>query len=103
MTRRSRPSWISHAPVRPDSLFGLLKRQGWKVHPDPLDGREKPGYSGGHIVNANGSHRPFAIDAVQVDLGREFRERDARSKTAGQLAAAIHQHATSRLRVAAPR
>lgn len=78
------------------SLFARLKAGGWKVHPDPLDGKEQNGFRGGYIVQTYGSHERFGIDAIQLEFGVDFR-RDAkqRQQTANQLAAAIADYAAN--------
>ncbi len=85
-----------------ESLFGLLRQQNWKVHPDPLNGREQSGYNGGHIVRTYGSHKTYPVDAIQLELGRSFRSVDARRETAGQLAAALQQYADRYLKLLPP-
>jgi glutamine amidotransferase-like uncharacterized protein/N-formylglutamate amidohydrolase len=79
-----------------ESLFARLKAGGWKVHPDPLDGKEQNGFRGGYIVQTYGSHERFGIDAIQLEFGADFR-RDTlqRQKTADVLAAAIADYAAS--------
>lgn len=73
----------------PASLFGMLKHQGWTVHPDPHNGREQSGFTGGYIVQAYGSHRGDGIDAVQLEFGSTYRMAAAREQTASQLADAV--------------
>jgi N-formylglutamate amidohydrolase len=85
-----------------DSLFGLLGQQGWKVHPNPLDGREQPGYTGGYIVRTYGSSQSYATDAIQLEFGRSYREATARKKTADQLALALYDYAEKYLRITVP-
>jgi N-formylglutamate amidohydrolase len=74
------------------SLFGLLKKQGWKVYPDPFDEREKSGFTGGFIVQTYGSHNAIGIDAVQLELGAEYRTTGAREKIATQIADAVFEY-----------
>lgn len=74
------------------SLFGLLKQQGWTVHPDPHDGREQSGFSGGFIVQTYGSHRGGGIDAVQLEFGSRYRVASKREQTAVELTAAIAEY-----------
>lgn len=71
------------------SLFGRLKTQGWKVHPDPFDGREQSGFTGGYIVQTYGSHQGFGIDAIQLEFGADYRANAGREKTATVLTNAI--------------
>ena len=84
----------------PDSLFGRFKARGWTVHPDPFEGREQDGFRGGFIVQTYGSHRPLAIDAVQLEFGGEYRDPMARQKTAATLADAVSEYSVSFLGVA---
>lgn len=73
----------------PDSLCGILKMQGWTVHPDPLDGKEQSGFTGGHIVRTYGSHQPDGIDAIQLEFGADYRKTAVRERVAKQLADSI--------------
>ena len=81
------------------SLFARLKAGGWKVHPDPFDGREQNGFRGGYIVQTYGSHERFGIDAVQLEFGGDFRNAKQRAQTANKLAAAIAEYAANFLDV----
>jgi N-formylglutamate amidohydrolase/phosphoribosylformylglycinamidine (FGAM) synthase-like amidotransferase family enzyme len=76
-----------------ESLWGSLKSRGWKVHPDPHDGKEQAGFTGGYIVQTYGSQQGFGIDAVQLEFGGDYRSAEARAKTAAVLADAIAEYA----------
>lgn len=71
------------------SLFGLLAERGWTVYPNPFDGKEQSGFTGGYIVQTHGSHRAGGIDAVQLEFGSKYRSRANREKTAEVLADAV--------------
>ena len=73
----------------PNSLCGLLKQQGWTMHPDPLDGKEQSGFTGGYIVRTYGSHHPDGIDAIQLEFGADYRKSAVRERFAKQLADSI--------------
>lgn len=73
----------------PNSPCGLLKKQGWTVHPDPLDGKEQSGFTGGYIVKTYGSHQPHGIDAIQLEFGSDYRKTAVRERVATQLAESI--------------
>ena len=75
-----------------ESLFGLLQSQGWKVFPEPVNGKEQSGFTGGYIVQSYGSHTAFGIDAIQLEFGNSFRSKENRKKTAKQLAVAINMY-----------
>jgi N-formylglutamate amidohydrolase len=77
------------------SLFSRLKTHGWKVHPDPFDGKEQAGFRGGFIVQTYGSHQGFGIDAIQLEFGADFRAKAAREKTATTLARAVADYSAS--------
>lgn len=74
------------------SLTGLLKEQGWKVHPDPFDGKEQAGFTGGYIVRNYGSQRLDGIDAIQLELGGNYRKTAVRERVAKEMADAIARH-----------
>ena len=84
-----------------ESLFGLLNHRGWKVHPDPLDGREQSGFTGGYIVQTYGSHRGDGLDAFQLEFGSSYRSGEARNKTAEVLADAIAEYSAKYLKIPA--
>ncbi|XZE46081.1 hypothetical protein SH467x_001349 [Pirellulaceae bacterium SH467] len=75
-----------------ESFFGLLKSAGWIVHPDPFDGKEQAGFTGGYIVQTYGSHQAIGIDAMQLELGAVYRTKESRSRIASELAKAIVQY-----------
>lgn len=83
------------AHVGETSLFGRLKTHGWKVHPDPFDGREQSGFTGGYIVQTYGSHQGFGIDAIQLEFGADFRAKDVRVKTAATLTNAVADYSAN--------
>ena len=74
------------------SLTGLLKQRGWTVHPDPFEGKEQSGYTGGYIVRTYGSHKPSGIDAIQLELGSGYRKSDVRERVAKELADSIAKY-----------
>lgn len=85
-----------------ESLWGLLKARGWTVHPDPHDGREQAGFTGGHIVQTYGSHQGFGIDAIQLEFGMDYRTAANRAKTAAVLADAVAEYAKRYLTIDVP-
>ena len=74
------------------SLFGTLHRLGWTVYPQPHDGKEQSGFTGGYIVQTHGSHKPNGLDAIQLEFGADYRNKDNREKTADILAQAIIEY-----------
>ena len=90
---RLRNSFGERAHTGDRSFFAMLKKEGWTVYPDPFDGKEQSGFTGGYIVQTYGSHRPIGIDAVQLEMGAEYRTPGNREKTAMQLANAIFNYA----------
>lgn len=74
------------------SFFGLLKKRLWKVDPDPLDGKEQSGFTGGYIVKTYGSHNTIGIDAYQLEMGADYRSKAARAKISEQIADAAHEY-----------
>jgi N-formylglutamate amidohydrolase/phosphoribosylformylglycinamidine (FGAM) synthase-like amidotransferase family enzyme len=87
------------AHIGAESLWGSLKSRGWKVHPDPHDGKEQAGFNGGYIVQTYGSHQGFGIDAIQLEFGGDYRRADTRLKTAAVLADAVAEYAERYLTV----
>jgi hypothetical protein len=75
-----------------NGLLALLKKRDWKVHPDPFDGKEQAGFTGGHIVRTYGSHRSDGIDAIQLELGGNYRKTAVRERIAREMADAIAEH-----------
>jgi N-formylglutamate amidohydrolase len=62
----------------PSSVFGQINIQGYTVFPtndSPLgDPPEYIEYNGGYIVYHYGSHHADGLDAIQVEIGRDFRD-----------------------------
>lgn len=78
------------ALIGPTSLFGLMAQQGITVIPATgSTTAEHSRYDGGYTVVTHGSRSGEAIDAIQLELGRELREPGANVKTAQALAEAI--------------
>ncbi len=77
----------------PKSLFGLFEKEGWTVHPNEENQKEQAGFTGGYIVQTYGSHEKHMIDAMQLEFGADYRDKDARKKTAKALANAIAEYA----------
>lgn len=72
------------------SLFGQLAKQGFRVVP-PVgsDDLESRNYNGGFTVRTYGSGSGDAVDAIQLELGRQLRETGAIGQTADKLANAV--------------
>ncbi len=80
------------------SLLGLLKSQGWSVHPDPLDGKEQSGFRGGYIVSTYGKP-DVGMDAIQLEFGMDYRTAAARAATADTLTEALVEYSVDYLNV----
>ena len=78
------------AHTGPDSLFGLLKKAGFKTHPAKLDGKEHPDFNGGHIVKTYGAG-DYGLDAVQLEFGWMLTTPASAPDTAAKVAAVIDQ------------
>lgn len=75
-------------------LLGILHAKGYDIFPAPgSDEKEDSRYSGGHIVRTYGSSGSTGIDAVQLELGGDFRKESQIEKTADDLAEAITKFA----------
>lgn len=86
------------------SLFGQLAKQGFAVFPAIGSGDpEEPSYSGGHTVARHGSSSGGTIDALQLELGTNYRDAKALADVADKLANAIAAFAKSYLPAAAAR
>jgi N-formylglutamate amidohydrolase len=72
-----------------NSLLGILRKQDWTVHPNPFDGKEQSGFTGGYIVRTYGSHRVDGIDAIQLEFGSDYRKPADRTRVASELADSI--------------
>jgi N-formylglutamate amidohydrolase len=84
------------------SLFARFKSGGWKVHPDPFDGKEQAGYRGGYIVQTYGSHQRFGIDAMQLEFGSDYRASGRQRETADTLSEAVAEYANDFLGIPLP-
>jgi len=75
----------------PKSLIGQLAAMGYGVNPPvgaPLL-EEDAKLDGGHTVAAYGSQHRLGIDAIQLEFGSTYRDRDHVKRTASDLAEAI--------------
>lgn len=75
-----------------NSVLGRMNKLGYKIIPSPDDDdstKEEPKFTGGHIVATYGSHTSYAIDAIQVEIGSHFRQKDKYATTAKDLAESI--------------
>ena len=80
------------------SLFGELARQGFAIFPAVGSSEaESPNYSGGHTVGIHGSSSGGTIDAIQLELGSQYRDSKAVGDGAEKLANAISAFAKSYL------
>jgi glutamine amidotransferase-like uncharacterized protein/N-formylglutamate amidohydrolase len=99
---RLRQTFGESSHTGPASLFGMLHARGWTVHPMPLDGSEQSGYTGGYITQSYGSHRGLPIDAMQLEMGAEYRVPSRREQTAEVLADALAEYANAYLKMTVP-
>ena len=82
------------AIIGPRSIFGALHEAGIPVLPKlETDDREVK-FNGGHIVRTYGSHREGGLDAIQLELGTDFRKSAKLNETARALTDAVKTHCT---------
>lgn len=81
------------------SLFGLLAKRGWKVHPNPHDGKEQSGFTGGYITVTYGSANFPLMDAMQLEFGADYRNGEGRIRAARVLADAVVEYSRSYLKI----
>jgi N-formylglutamate amidohydrolase len=75
-----------------NSILGRMERLGYKVLPGAASDdktKEEPKFTGGHIVTTYGSHTAYAIDAIQLEFGSAFRDKEKYATTAKDLAEAV--------------
>jgi N-formylglutamate amidohydrolase len=81
--------------VGSSSLLGQLQQAGYTVYPPntPLGApREAPAWNGGYTVQTYGSHQPDGIDAIQLELGADLRQRAYLDTMAEDLTRAVATH-----------
>ena len=71
----------------PESFGGLLAATGVKIFPTD-ESREQSGFTGGYITLTYGS-RKAGMDAIQLEFGGDYTNKDGRKNTADKLADAI--------------
>lgn len=71
----------------PESFAGLLTARGCKIIP-MNDSPEHSGFTGGYITLTYGS-RNYGMDAIQLEFGGDYTNKDKRKDTATKLAEAI--------------
>jgi len=85
------------AVIGPRSLFGALHEAGVPVLPKlETDDREVK-YNGGHIVRTYGSHCEGGLDAIQLEIGSDFRKKAKLDETTRILIDAINSHCSNYL------
>jgi N-formylglutamate amidohydrolase len=81
------------AVTGPVSVFGQFAAMGYRIAPpndtSPTDRVETRNYTGGHTVELYGSHNADGIDAMQLEFGRDLRDRAVIDRTAKDTARAI--------------
>jgi N-formylglutamate amidohydrolase len=71
-------------------FLGILAKAGYEIHPERgSDAKEDSRYNGGYIVRTYGALGATGIDAVQLEVGGDFRKASAIDKTAEDIAQAI--------------
>lgn len=74
----------------PQSVFGMLSKLGYPISPTGAEGdTEEKWFSGGHIVDTHGSSEGGRVNAIQVEVGSNYRTPERLDRTAQDLAAAI--------------
>jgi N-formylglutamate amidohydrolase len=76
------------AHVGPNSFFGLMNANGFKVFPEKLADKEFASLSGGNIVQTYGSG-DYGIDAIQLEFGGDYRDKAKLDDTAQKVAATV--------------
>lgn len=89
----------AEAITGPRSILGQMEIRGYKVAPGSTSDQRELRYSGGYTIRTYGSHRGTAIDAIQLELGRNLRSRVNLERTASHLANAIQIFARTYLPV----
>ena len=82
-----------------DSFLAMLRRRKFTVHPDPYDGAEQAGFTGGFIVRNYGSHSMYGIDAMQLEFGNLYRVSENRESAAAVLTDAVAEYAVTYLKL----
>lgn len=80
------------ARIGPKSFFGLLAANGCKVFPETdSTEKERAGFTGGDIVRTYGGEG-HGIDAMQLEFGGDYRNKEHREDTAKKVTAAIGEY-----------
>jgi N-formylglutamate amidohydrolase len=81
------------AVTGPHGVFGQLEANGFKVFPannvPPSGHNEDAGFNGGYSVFTYGSHNRDGIDALQMEFGAHYRQKDVLEESARGAARAI--------------
>jgi N-formylglutamate amidohydrolase len=77
------------AILGPNGVLGHLALNGHKSFPDDYTEKEHPEFNGGWTVRHYGSHQPDGIDALQIEIGLNFRKEDVRKGFADALRDAV--------------
>jgi len=91
-----------NAVTGPHGIFGQLETNGFKVFPGnevpPQGHSEDAGFNGGYTVFTYGSHNRSGIDALQMEFGTRYRQKDVLDKSARAAASAIAEFYETYLR-----
>jgi N-formylglutamate amidohydrolase len=82
-----------------ESFLAMLRRRQFTVHPDPHDGSEQAGFTGGFIVRNYGSHSMYGIDAMQLEFGNLYRVAENRESASAVLTDAVAEYAAKYLKL----
>lgn len=81
------------------SFLAMLDARKFIVYPNPFDGKEQAGFTGGFIVKNYGSHSTYGIDAIQLEFGGLYRAADNRASAAAVIADAVAEYAATYLKL----
>lgn len=81
------------------SFLAMLDARKFIVYPNPFDGKEQAGFTGGFIVKNYGSHSTYGIDAIQLEFGGLYRAADNRASAAAVIADAVAEYADTYLKL----
>lgn len=81
------------------SFLAMLDARKFIVYPNPFDGKEQAGFTGGFIVKNYGSHSTYGIDAIQLEFGGLYRAADNRASAAAVIADSVAEYAATYLKL----
>jgi N-formylglutamate amidohydrolase len=76
----------------PFGFQGMLEARGYTILPLAKSNEKETKFTGGYIVQTYGSHTGYGIDAIQLEFGGNYSNRNQLEKTSGDIADVVLEY-----------